>query len=25
VDTGSGKGGHLSAVELPSLRVYDSR
>jgi len=25
VDTGSGKGGFLSAVELPSLKVYDSR
>jgi serine/threonine protein phosphatase 1 len=25
IDTGSGKGGFLSAVELPSLAVYDSR
>ncbi len=25
VDTGSGKGGFLSAVELPSLTVYDSK
>ncbi len=25
IDTGAGKGGFLSALELPSLRVYDSR
>jgi serine/threonine protein phosphatase 1 len=25
IDTGAGKGGHLSAIELPSLTVYDSR
>jgi serine/threonine protein phosphatase 1 len=25
IDTGSGKGGFLSALELPSLRTYDSR
>lgn len=25
IDTGAGKGGHLSAIELPSLRIYDSR
>jgi serine/threonine protein phosphatase 1 len=25
IDTGAGKGGHLSAIELPSLVVYDSR
>jgi serine/threonine protein phosphatase 1 len=25
IDTGSGKGGILSAVELPACRVYDSR
>lgn len=25
IDTGSGKGGYLSAIELPSGRIYDSR
>jgi serine/threonine protein phosphatase 1 len=25
IDTACGKGGHLSAIELPSLRIYDSR
>lgn len=25
IDTGAGKGGYLSAIELPSLTVYDSR
>lgn len=25
LDTGCGKGGHLSAIELPGFRVYDSR
>jgi serine/threonine protein phosphatase 1 len=25
IDTGAGKGGYLSAIELPSLVVYDSR
>ncbi len=25
IDTGCGKGGHLSVLELPSLRIYESR
>jgi serine/threonine protein phosphatase 1 len=25
LDTGCGKGGHLTGLELPSLRVYESR
>jgi len=25
IDTGAGKGGHLSILELPTLRVYESR
>jgi hypothetical protein len=25
IDTGSGKGGFLSAVELPALRIFESR
>ncbi len=25
IDTGAGSGGHLTAIELPALRVYESR
>jgi serine/threonine protein phosphatase 1 len=25
IDTGAGKGGHLTALELPSLEIYESR